>query len=284
MAKEIIRPPLQRHSIRSFAKNVLRVGLVPTAIIASLSLTACSTSSQPSVDNSKFPQGVGLDGSPIQSTQQKEQLTAMQKQVDTAALNWLIKNLSSKQEYIAFGQDGGNIISKITSNQNSFPLNNIASGATIPKDSDLLTASWTYTENAYDNYVRKTMGEAEIKNFKFTAYGATTVSDADKANGIQWKGTTSLNYIERYRMRKFNFGDQNSYNDKATESDWAKANLLPPNGSFSEWKDSGMMLNLVLRSGVWEISQFANYYGASYPAPTIAYSGAPGVEDVYLPR
>lgn len=265
-------------------EKAVRVGIVSLVVFESLSLAACSANSHPSADNSRFPQGVGSEGSPLGNTQQKEQFTPMEKQANAATLNWLLTKLSASQKYTAFGQDVGSITSQITNNKNSFPLNSIANGTTVPKDSDLLTTSWTYTEHAYDNYVKKTLGEAEIKNFRFTGNGILTVSAADKANGIQWKGIATLGYIERHKIRKLNFGNKNSSDSNASESAWTKAIIPPSNVPFSEWKDSGLMLNLILRNGTWEISDIVGYYGVTYPVPVTGYSGTPGVEDVYLQK
>jgi hypothetical protein len=107
-----------------------------------------------------------------------------------------------------------------------------------------------------------TKGEVEIKNFRSSVAPLVSLSEADKANGITWKGDAKFSFLMRYRGVAW----RGSTSFRCDE-------ISPPPASepFSPWMDEQigsfcMEIHLVKQNGKWttEVVNEAACYGGDW--------------------
>lgn len=264
MGKEIIKPRISDKPNKkiSFREKAVRIGLVPVTI-ATLTFSAGCSQESPSpqvpvdknVSSAQFP-GAGNDR-PLQTLREQPGNT-MEGQAKAANLNLMLQVLSSAQKNkLTFSSEEQELTSTIVNPINSFPMNEIINSKQVPPDRDLLLVQWKYSgPGMFSGWKDSSVGEAEIKNFKFGMILPMPVGDADKANGMQWRGSVSLEFISRYHM--------------AWSSQTKSENINAP---FSQWQSGNFGLNLILRNGRWEIPDKGSYI--LYPLPYKCNSEGP---------
>jgi len=200
---------------------------------------------------------------PTETPRPVEKPKSVEYQALNASLEHFLSILSTTQGFTQ-ANTGYKITSSVVSGLSSFPKNEILDGKQVSQDGDLLKIRWEYSETQRGggprSESRKTLGEAEIKNLKVGLGYTAPVSDADRANGIQWKGQVVISFINRYRvvLPKLPSGGYYAY-----DQEWAEVILPQPTGPFSPWKDvnigfppySDFISNIILRNGQWEFNQ-----------------------------
>lgn len=140
-----------------------------------------------------------------------------------------------------------------------------------------LEMRWTVAWTAYSNprasvfgsrfvniHAAKYEGEMRLDNIRLQMQ-SIQLSDADRANGIGWRGSVSIEFIRQHRAN-YVMTDKKSYNGRTSESqpfqDWAlgqSTHPLPP--TFSPWENDTWSATVQLKQGNWEEKLDQPYIG-----------------------
>lgn len=137
----------------------------------------------------------------------------------------------------------------------AFPFSAILQDQGIRPDTDLVRVRWVFAGPGFRG-TTKVFGQGEIKNFQLKTANILPVTPADRANGIQWKGSTEMAFINRYRaVKPWFFTDYGAFKSGGRDSEWAKATIPEPTIPFTPWTDGKLTIPLLLRNGRWEVQQ-----------------------------
>jgi hypothetical protein len=102
-----------------------------------------------------------------------------------------------------------------------------------------------------------TKGEAQIKNFT-SVVGSESLSQAEQANGITWKGIVNFTFITRYRAV--------GWTTSTSYPSFSPDDISPPpdNEPFSPWSNSYVFTRPVKQNGEW-YTTFNISQGEWYP-------------------
>jgi hypothetical protein len=105
----------------------------------------------------------------------------------------------------------------------------------------------------------KSSGEAQIDKIRAQTRGFIPASDADKANGLQWVGGTTVTYIIRSRGNSYE--PQGEWGSRETLTKWLvskdNATDFP---DFSEWTQEAFDIKLQVKNGRVEITGQTDLY------------------------
>lgn len=242
----------------SFLEQITRFSLVALAIATVTFSSACSKISSTAPQAPQFS-GTSNDRplqnqparkeTPIQI--QREQPKSIEQQAQEVVLRtWLNLWNSEQKGNKEFGNNFVNI--KITNANNEDVINKKG----ILTNS--LNTNWLGGLQAYVNNNSvggfKYTGEAQIDKIKVNASGNIPTSDADKANGLQWRGRVSITYIIRYHAYYYSHEGW-SVNSVATEK-WLHSKETNAFPNLSPWFEESVGASLMLNNGKLEITQF----------------------------
>ena len=135
----------------------------------------------------------------------------------------------------------------------SSEIPNVLSGG---ESSVVLTGGFTDSVLTGDEQVTgyKMVEQFEINNLRVAVAQDLTpsLSEADKANGIQWKGLVGINYIDRYKGVFYKIGEPLGAKREWAEPFSASEETSLPN--FSSWIDGAINLSAQLTNNGWEIT------------------------------
>lgn len=167
------------------------------------------------------------------------------------AVNTWLETLSSKQK----SDKNDKFFNLSVENKEEWQVNvqKLDDGKTI---SDPLKVSWLggYTSSWNDQggtFVgHKVQGKVEFNNISFTAEDQQ-LSSADVANGVDYKGTVTINYVERYYNNYYepstSIGDEN----KENVVNWIHSKENQED-NFSDWNEGTFTLPVVFKNDKWE--------------------------------
>jgi len=137
--------------------------------------------------------------------------------------------------------------------QQGLPDSNIYLQTTVSDSKlseDLINGSGVGVGWAYWDPGQANVGDVQIKDFK-SGVSSTSLSSADEANGVTWRGTVYFSFIERYRAVVYKPIPVDTANvpstpaDTQTFSEWENVSTLASFGS------GGISVDLVKQNGEW---------------------------------
>lgn len=237
-----------KEGLRVLARNPW----VQRALLTGILLFSSDACTRPQDQTIEFPV---LPTATAPATPTKEsQIPSMDRQAQEKVLFRMFNSLLSTQ-YSANGKES---LKSTTTNPEiitSSLIQTILERKQLPPDGDLLKIKWVYSAAGWPYGIEKTVGEAEIKNIKLGSLTVDRLTDADRANGIQWKGAVEIKFIDRYRIVKPYFlrkeGPYEQFKDSGSESEWEKATLPQPTHPFTPWEDANFNVLLALVNDQW---------------------------------
>ncbi len=193
-----------------------------------------------------------------------EKPKTIEEQAKKASLSYFFRLLDSTQK----AADSYNKVELTSSfsitGKTAAEHQSLLEGKQILQDSDLIETTWVYSVEQGSKKFTKNFGQAEIKNIKLNTLSTIPVNDADKANGIQWKGNIQITFIDRYRIVKPWFNWAIAYfSEYGNEEEWEKANLPKPTIPFTQWENGTIQIPILLKNDTWQIQSQNN--AISYP-------------------
>ena len=183
---------------------------------------------------------------PTPNLTQKIEVNPFEKDPKVFATNYFLSFLDRTQRGKAYAERLG------YSNQ----ADEILESKLTKTGNDSYKIRWTHTrESGYHSdfgyLFQKNIGEAEIKEIA-TQVTPSNLSRSDKANGVEWAGNVSINFLMRQRFMIPVV--QDAYG--ATENRWSELDIsIPPNLAFSPWSESAFGINLAKINGKMQVLQ-----------------------------
>lgn len=238
-----------------------RVALGKTAVLATPLLAACGqdaySAAQPKVSgtaktgardtSARPPTSPVKDGAQANN---KETLNSLDRGAKQKAFDFFLQKLSSPDRFEL--PPPVNYFKTITAAFTT-PLPEATKTQIIdgtPVSSDMMTVAWTYTSSQ----IGTTVGEARLQKHKLTAT-PQTLGDADKANGITWKGTVAVGFLEQHRavnvLQENPPGFPPGQYLVTNPDDLKKIRYTLPYTNFSEWKDGQFAVLVTQKNNQW---------------------------------
>lgn len=201
-----------------------------------------------------------------------EKPKTIEEQAQKASLAYFFRLLDSTQKIVNPYNNDNKV--ELTSSfsitgRTATERQSLLEGKQILQDTDLIETTWVYSRHEGQGKITKNFGQAEIKNIKLNTLFTIPVDNADKANGIQWKGTILITFIDRYHIVKPWFNWAIAYfSEYGNEGEWEKANVPKPTIPFTQWENGTIQVPILLKNGTWQIQSQNNII--NYPIPSVS--------------